>query len=523
MIVSFTKLGTHGKLGNQLFQCMAVLGIAEKNNAEACFPEWEYEKYFVKELPHTQSEHIYETIKEQQFHYVNYQINLKTNTNPGIDLFGYFQSEKYFPKENPFKFKPEFLDSVREKTPYGLFDKETILIHIRRGDYVGNPCYYQLPITYFIDALLTHFPQWPKCNIVIISDDIPYCKVHFSCLPNVFFADDFNDIESIALASLCDHFIIPNSSFGWWCSWLGEKKHSKIVHPGHLFAGKLLENNTKDFWPERWTRFQKDSYTIDLTDTTFTIPVFHDHRDRKQNLDLCVCMLQTSFDTNIIVGEQGTSIFQYMKQWCRYIKFEERSFHRTRMLNVMAMASKTPYIANWDADVMIAPLQIYLAVLKLREGADMVFPYDGRFARWPREEWFKKLEKTIDLGVFAGTQPKGHRGADIEDMYSVGGAVFFNKASFIAGGMENEHMISFGPEDCERNDRFTMLGFNIARVKGYLHHINHWCGKDSSKFNPFFRANHNEIDKIRLMSRQELQEYVDSWSWTKRKLIEQMV
>jgi hypothetical protein len=121
----------------------------------------------------------------------------------------------------------------------------------------------------------------------------------------------------------------------------------------------------------------------------------------------------------------------------------------------------------------------------------------------------------LDIGALAGVKPRGHRGADIDGQTSVGGAVFVNKESFIKAGMENENMISFGPEDCERNDRFTMLGLRIERVKGYLHHINHWIGPDSSKRNPFFIHNHREIDKVRLMSKEELRKYVNSWPWCK--------
>lgn len=524
MIISFSRLGRHGALGNQMFQISATMGIAERNNAQSGFPEWSYENYFVNPLPHIITENIFYVEKERNFHFDKYELE-----GGDRDLMGYFQAEQYF-DSHPFQFKPEFIQSIKDKginngenylfNKQGELWRQTICIHIRRGDYVNNECYYQLPATYFINALIIHFPQWQECKILILSDDIPYCKVHFSCLPNVFFEEGLSEIEAMALGTLCDHFILSNSSFSWWIAKLGEKLHSKIVHPGHLFAGKLLENDTKDFWPERWTRFQKDSYAIDLKDLTITIPVFHDHKDRKQNLDLVVCLLQSQFNTNIIIGEQGGTKFEYMKQWCRYIKFEERYFHRTKMLNVMSYASKTPYIANWDADVILPPLQIYLAVLQLREGSEMVFPYDGRFARWPRDPWFKKIEKTLDIGVFAGTKPTGHRGADIEDMYSVGGAVFWDKESFVRGGMENENMISFGPEDCERNDRYSMLGFKITRVKGYLHHINHYIGPDSSKHNPYFKHNHLEIDKIRLMKKEQLQAYVDSWPWLKRVYIQ---
>lgn len=74
-------------------------------------------------------------------------------------------------------------------------------------------------------------------------------------------------------------------------------------------------------------------------------------------------------------------------------------------------------------------------------------------------------------------------------------------------------MISFGPEDCERNDRFTALGHDIRRTGGPLFHIDHWCGPNSSRHNPYFRANHKELDKIRLLDKEALTLYINTWSW----------
>lgn len=517
MILSFSKLGQYGRLGNNFFQIAGVLGLAEKYNAEASFPAWKYEQYFIDPIPHGEMQK--NQVKEKHFHYHDWELK------GSCDILGYLQSEKYFPKKNPFVFKPDFLQRTKEKLPPEVWDKETILFQIRRGDYVQNPFYYQISISYYIDALITHFPNWQDYNIIFFSDELSYAHIHFDCLPNAYFTDGLSDIEQMAIGSLCDHFIIANSSFGWWQTWLGEKPHSKIIHCGHLHSGQLQEKSEpKDYYPERWTRHQKDSYKLDLRDITFTIPVYHDHHDRKQNLDLSVCILQKHFETNIIIGEQGGSKFEYMGKYCQYMKFDLPNFHRTKMLNDMAMASNTPYLANWDCDVIIPPMQIYLAMLKLREGTDMVFPYDGRFARLPRQQWFKPIEKLLDIGAIGDTEPKGKRGRPVPES-SVGGAVFFNKESFIDGGMENEYMISFGPEDCERNDRFTKLGFKKDRIGtdengncgkglgGCLYHIDHWCGPDSSTQNPYFKANHVELEKGRKMTREELRLYVDTFPW----------
>ena len=52
--------------------------------------------------------------------------------------------------------------------------------------------------------------------------------------------------------------------------------------------------------------------------------------------------------------------------------------------------------------------------------------------------------------------------------------------------MENEFMISYGPEDIDRFERFTKLGFNIKRISGILYHLDHHIGVNSSDQNKSF-------------------------------------
>lgn len=498
MIISFSSLWKKGRLGNCLFQIAGTLGLAEKYNAEAVFPDWPFEQYFKDPLPHGEMQSM--EVKEKHFHYHDWQLKNSCNIN------GYLQSEKYFPKKLPFEFKDEFINPLKEREE---FKKETIAISVRRGDYVNNPLYYQIPMWWYISALSKEFPHWRDCNIIIFSDDIDYCKIHFECLPNVYFPNG-SEIEDLAMLTLCDNHILANSTFSWWGAYLSKSK--KVVHCGKLMEGWLGDqSDIRDFYPERWTLHEGQK--PDLNDCTFTIPVFYDHIDRKKNLELSVCLIQQSFDTKIIVGEQGGKQFEYMSEYCQYHNFSGMQyFHRTKMLNDMAMIAETPIISNWDCDIILPPFQIWLTVEAIRKGAEMVFPYDGRFARMPRGNWFCKLEDSLDIGIVGNTKLTGKHGNPVP-VSSVGGAVFFDKDSFIEGGMENEKMISFGPEDCERNDRFKTLGFKVERVGGCLYHMDHYVGVNSSTSNPFFRANHAEIDKIRKMNADELRNYVDTWEW----------
>jgi glycosyltransferase involved in cell wall biosynthesis len=498
MIISFSKLGNHGRLGNQLFQIASTMGLAEKHGGRAVFPNWAYEPYFETPIPHGPMQN--HRLNEKYFHHHEWEI--KANS----DLLGYLQSEKYFGSTR-LKLRETFIREAKAKMP-GLFERQVICIQIRRGDYVGNEAYHQLTPNYFIDALLTHFPDWRSYNILFISDDIEYCRTHFECMPNAFFSKN-QDIVDLALASACDHFIISNSAFGWWGAWLGGKPHSKIICCGLLHQGSLAHLDSKDYYPDRWIRHQKDNCKISLRDVTFTVPIFMDHSDRKKNLDLSLCILQKSFDANFIVCEQGGNQFQYMSQWAQYIQEESPIFHRTKMLNDMAMMAETPFIANWDCDVIIPPMQVYLAVEELRNGVDVVYPFDGRFARMDRGQWFPRIEKFLDIGIVGATPFKGR----VHGQNSVGGAVMFNKESFVQGGMENEYMISYGPEDCERHDRFKKLGFNIKYIRGTLFHMNHYIGVNSSGRNPYFQQNHKELTKIREMPKEDLATYINSWPW----------
>ena len=498
MIISFSQLGKYGRLGNQLFQVAGTIGLAESHGAQAAFPEWAYEPYFETPIPHGPMQT--NQVAERFFHHHDW------NLTDSCDLLGYLQSERYFGSTR-LTLKPSFAEEQKAKHPE-LFQRETICIQVRRGDYVGNPHYYQLPPTFYLSALITHFPHWRDYNLLFVSDDIEYCRTHFECLPNSTFSVGNTDIQDMALASACDHFIISNSSFGWWCAWLGEKPHSKIVHSGHMFTGKLARKDARDYRPARWTQHHKESYKIPLRDLTFTTTVFLDHPTRKENLDLCLFLLQSAFDANYIVCEQGGNAFEYTSQWATYMKSDAKVFHRTRMLNDMAVSAETPFVANWDLDVIVPPAQIYMAIESLRAGADMVFPYDGRFARMPRGEWFREIQKG-DIGIVRDTPFKGRE----PEHNSVGGAVLWNKESFIEGGMENEHFISFGPEDCERHDRFKALGYDIRRVGGTLFHMNHYVGPNSSPRNPHFAANERELEKIRAMDRNDLKVYIDTWPW----------
>lgn len=501
-MVTMTKWGDFGRLGNQLFQWAFLSSLARKHNVELILPKSNLFLYF-ESKPKTGKINCPVTVREPHYQYDPRPYE-NLDYRKDIDFLGYWQNEKYFDSEvrKEIKFSKDFKYTVGQKFRH-LFDRETIAIGVRRTDYLTLP-YYNLPPVYYITALQKHFPDWRNCNLIFISDDLPYCKFHFGCLENAHFPQS-KDIEQLCLMSLCDNFILANSTFHWWGAYLGEKEGTKVVQPNHLFKDSLLQKyGDINFNSLRWETHEHEGKKIDLSDVTFTIPVSHDHPDRKFNLDLCITLLNKEFKTNIIIGENGDNKFEYTKQWVKYRRFNYPKFHRTKMLNEMAKMANTPFVANWDCDVAVPPMQLLETVTKLRMGAGMVYPYDGIFHRIRKKENHRIFPR-YDLGDFSDLPPNGTP--------SVGGAVLWNKNVFFEIGGENEYMVSYAPEDVERIERATKLGVRIERAKGDLIHFDHWCGPDSSSANPDFRKNKDLLTIQREMTEKQLRDYINSWPW----------
>ncbi|GAA3779662.1 alpha-1,2-fucosyltransferase [Flavobacterium ginsengiterrae] len=268
-MLTFNSLGRKGNLGNQLFQISSTIGLAKKHNKEVTFPKWQYKDYFEGEFEVLDSNIKLIQIVEKSYEYHEWIIG-----NENYDINGALQSEKYFNIEETkkaFTFKTSFLKPIISKYNY-LFSKPHVIISVRRGDFVHHPDYYQLPYQYYILALREYFPDWKDRNLIFMSDNIEYCKNHFGFLKNAFFLENLSAIEQLAIGSLGQDFIISNSTFSWWAAWLAEKQNSKIIRPLKNFRGSFAkENNDKDYFPDRWIKFDYKKKNLRIQDTTLIL------------------------------------------------------------------------------------------------------------------------------------------------------------------------------------------------------------------------------------------------------------
>lgn len=239
-MITFSNLEKMGRLGNQLFQLMAAISLAEKNDDSFIFPKWKYEKYF--NLKDCFCDNIKPTkiYKENKFSYEEINISSK---NEIYDIVGYFQSWKYFDNYKHFLiglFTPNISIERNEYTS----------LHVRRGDYVSLGNYYnQLTLENYYNKAMSIVNS---DKYIIVSDDIDWCKKIFA--GNKFiFSESKDEINDLALMISCKNNIIANSSFSWMGAYLNPNPEKIVVAPNNWFA-KNSEHNTKDLLPNDWIK-----------------------------------------------------------------------------------------------------------------------------------------------------------------------------------------------------------------------------------------------------------------------------
>lgn len=274
----------NGGLGNQMFQYAFAKGIQEKTGLEPVFDMSFFKKRYARpfelgvfsikpnevlkfsdklklaliwkfrrKLEGKKFLSI-KLISENDFGYCDYEIE------PECYIEGFFQSEKYFPKDirNEFVFKDE-LDKKNEEVAQLIKNSNSISLHVRRCDYVKKKRYQNMFATcsldYYKNALELITKGQKDFRIFVFSDDKEWVKENLKLSYETYYVDlnsgktSFRDMQ---LMSFCKHNIIANSSFSWWGAYLNKNPEKIVVAPKKWFNDDGI--NQKDIIPESWFR-----------------------------------------------------------------------------------------------------------------------------------------------------------------------------------------------------------------------------------------------------------------------------
>ncbi|HEY4798177.1 MAG TPA: alpha-1,2-fucosyltransferase [Bacteroidia bacterium] len=286
-----------GGLGNQMFQYAAALALAKKHNTHV-----EFDLTLLNDkTPY--SDKVYRTFELGVF---NLKINLaeekiiqyynpergsifkriknkitKAIQRPIVyiekthrfdeDFFllpdnscivGAFQSEKYFlaiadSVKRAFAFAVAFPKNILELADR-IENCNSVCIHVRRGDYVTNNLYRDLlgamSAEYYMQAFGFVTGVAENAEIFIFSDDIEWCKSNLFFKQAVTYVGDVlaesNYQAELFLMSKCRHFVISNSTFGWWGAWLSSREGKLVVAPKKWFKNESKDG--EDIVPKNW-------------------------------------------------------------------------------------------------------------------------------------------------------------------------------------------------------------------------------------------------------------------------------
>jgi len=250
-MISFNNIGHMGRLGNQMFQYAALRGIAAHNGYDYSSPQEKIMLTDCFKIPKTKG-----VTNSQMYSLDGIEFNKEffDNCPDNVDLYGFFQSEKYFQNiEGELRKDFTFYDNVQKmcKTYVrGMFGSSKVIsMHIRRTDFITDSQFYTLDLKYYKTAL-THFDH--DTPVIIVSDDPQWCKENFKG-ERFFISTSSNLNVDMCLMSLCDYHVIANSSFSWWGSWLAKSK--KTVAPSRWFSsdGQFKDWSTEDLYNSNWT------------------------------------------------------------------------------------------------------------------------------------------------------------------------------------------------------------------------------------------------------------------------------
>ncbi len=259
-----------GGVGNQMFQIAIAYATARSLHAKLQFETMQFDgcrqgshpsKYysnlfqklhFVMKLPREA------IIKEDGFAYNTYlketmKLVSAHPTLKNLCFDGYWQSDYYF---------RDYADEVKELfTPVGgivsyLEQHSEILSHypelklendycfigVRRGDYithadVHNPC----GMTFYNEGIR----RMGKEHYYILSDDIAWCKENFKGDKFRFF-EIKDDLHQLLVSALFKNYIISNSTFYWWGSFLSIYKELTIIAPDKWVNGPNVRREEYD-------------------------------------------------------------------------------------------------------------------------------------------------------------------------------------------------------------------------------------------------------------------------------------
>ena len=154
----------------------------------------------------------------------------------------------------------EELDTINKKMLAKIKShKNSVAIHIRRGDYVNHKSFGGVCEKEYFEEAMKKFIGLEDIHFFVFSNDINWVKENIKFPAPYTFVninDEENGYKDMWLMKHCSHTIIPNSTFSWWGAWLNENPNKIVIAPKCWSRGC----GKNDRIPEDWIKIDNLVY-----------------------------------------------------------------------------------------------------------------------------------------------------------------------------------------------------------------------------------------------------------------------
>jgi hypothetical protein len=177
-----------------------------------------------------------------------------------VYLEGYWQSEKYFlDSEEIIREELSVIpptDKTNIEVASNILKTDSVALHFRYFENETEDNEYNLDNNYYDKAIESMEKGKSNLHYYIFSDKPDQAAKFMKSNQHQFTLIDHNHGDNNAYAdlwlmSLCDHFIIANSTFSWWGAWLSNNKNKRVYAPDIKLTG-ITSWGFEGLIPDNW-------------------------------------------------------------------------------------------------------------------------------------------------------------------------------------------------------------------------------------------------------------------------------
>lgn len=183
----------------------------------------------------------------------------------GNFLLGYWQDSSYFKSVKADLSKvltPKNIPGSASKIALKVRDKNSVSIHVRRGDYISNDTAQKVhgscSLSYYMNAITTIKQKLESPYFVIFSNDINWTRENLHSLlegTEYEFMENNTQETDLWLMNQMKHHIIANSSFSWWGAYLASNPDQIVISPTPWYNTNPTYSNDPSL--NEWIRLNK--------------------------------------------------------------------------------------------------------------------------------------------------------------------------------------------------------------------------------------------------------------------------